>query len=84
MNNRVSSSLFSLETFMQESTLEWCVHLATVKQTLPKSQSELRCQLCFEEIPSKEHEKHLMEYHKIAIKAVENKKPLQSWFGSTE
>jgi hypothetical protein len=43
-----------------------------------------RCQLCFEEIPPKECERHLLDYHKIAVKAVENKKPLHSWFGLTE
>jgi hypothetical protein len=42
------------------------------------------CQLCFEDIPARDHERHLVEFHKIAVKAVENKKPLQSWFGLAE
>jgi hypothetical protein len=38
------------------------------------------CQLCFEEIPASEHHKHLLEYHKIAIKVINNPKPLRRWF----
>jgi hypothetical protein len=38
------------------------------------------CQLCFEEISASEHHKHLLEYHKIAIKVINNPKPLRRWF----
>jgi hypothetical protein len=46
-------------------------------------ESSKLCQLCFEEIPISEHQKHLLEYHKIAVEAIDNKKPLRNWFGST-
>jgi hypothetical protein len=27
-----------------------------------------------------EQEKHLLEYHKIVVEAIDNKKPLRNWF----
>lgn len=59
-----------------------CVRIVTVKQLL-KSQPEI-CQLCFEQFRAEEQEEHLREYHKISIQAVDNKKPLHSWFGQAQ
>jgi hypothetical protein len=55
-----------------------CIHLFAVKQ-LSRSLPEL-CQLCFEQVPAMEQEKHLLEYHKIVVEAIDNKKPLRNWF----
>lgn len=40
------------------------------------------CQLCYEKIPVKLQQKHLLDYHRLHMKAVNKTEPLHYWFGT--
>jgi hypothetical protein len=38
----------------------------------------------FEEVSTREQEKHLLEFHRIANRAIHNRKSLRNWFANSK